>query len=340
MAAISPVLARELLIDIIKAKLVPMLAGSPGTGKSSIIHSIAEQFNLKIIDLRLSQCDPTDLLGFPNIDKESGKGSYAPMATFPLDTDKIPDGYAGWLLFLDEFNSAPMSVQAAAYKLVLDREHGQHKLHDNVAIICAGNLSTDNAIVNRMGTAMQSRLIHLELQVDPEAWLAWAAENDIDYRVTSFINFKPDLLYKFNPDHQDKTFACSRTWEFVSRLVKPMKEIPDNRVELLSGTVSEGVAREFMMFCKIFERLPSFQKIVANPTGIDMPREPDILYALSGSIANHIGEDSVDKAMKFVERMPVEFQVVTMRDILKRKRALVNKTVVQDWLSTNARELF
>jgi len=41
--------------------LVPNLLGSPGCGKSALIHQIAEEFNLKVIDLRLSQCDPTDL---------------------------------------------------------------------------------------------------------------------------------------------------------------------------------------------------------------------------------------------------------------------------------------
>jgi hypothetical protein len=30
-------------------------------GKSAMLHSVAEELNLKVIDLRLAQCDPTDL---------------------------------------------------------------------------------------------------------------------------------------------------------------------------------------------------------------------------------------------------------------------------------------
>lgn len=60
--------ARDAIIRIMKAKLTPMLSGSPGLGKSMLIHSIAEEFNLKVIDVRLAQCDPTDLSGFPHID--------------------------------------------------------------------------------------------------------------------------------------------------------------------------------------------------------------------------------------------------------------------------------
>ena len=53
--------AADLLTTALKAKLVPMLHGSPGLGKSAVIKQIAKNFNLKLIDLRLSQCDPTDL---------------------------------------------------------------------------------------------------------------------------------------------------------------------------------------------------------------------------------------------------------------------------------------
>lgn len=53
--------ARKHLPLILMAKLVPMIHGSPAIGKSAIVLDVAEEYNLKVIDLRLSQCDPTDL---------------------------------------------------------------------------------------------------------------------------------------------------------------------------------------------------------------------------------------------------------------------------------------
>ena len=53
------------LIADFKAGLTPMVASSPGMGKSDIIRSIAKQFNLKIIDFRVSQCEPVDMQGYP-----------------------------------------------------------------------------------------------------------------------------------------------------------------------------------------------------------------------------------------------------------------------------------
>ena len=106
--------AKHCIAEAIKAKLVPLIAGSPAVGKSSIVHEIAKEYGLKVIDVRLAQCDPCDLMGFPHIDKETGKAHYAPMGTFPIVGDEIPEGFNGWLVFLDEFTSASRAVQAAA----------------------------------------------------------------------------------------------------------------------------------------------------------------------------------------------------------------------------------
>lgn len=340
--SINTVQAAELVSDVIRAGLVPMLSGSPGLGKSSVLHAIADEFNLEVIDVRLSQCDPTDLLGFPTIDKESGKSRYAPMEMFPLADDALPAGKDGWLLFLDEFNSAPMSVQAAAYKLVLDRMHGMHKLHPHVAIVCAGNKQTDQAIVNRMSTAMQSRLVHLELEIDHKAWDEWATKNGIDFRITSFIKFKPDSLFRFNPDHDDVTFACPRTWEFASKIVKQFpNEIPASKLALLAGTISEGMAVEFTAFCKIVDKLPSIDQIVSNPKKTPVPSdEPGTLFALSGAIGNAGNEKNLEALMTYVERMPLEFQVISMQDMLKRNRSLLQEPSIRKWIQENTKMLF
>ena len=109
---VSPKIARELVVDVIQAGLVPMLTSSPGIGKSSIVHSIAKEFGLKLIDIRLAQVDPTELNGFASL--QGDKASYKPMDIFPLENEPLPKGYNGWLLFLDEMSSAAPATQAAA----------------------------------------------------------------------------------------------------------------------------------------------------------------------------------------------------------------------------------
>jgi hypothetical protein len=337
----NTVATKEAIIDCFKAKVVPMVTGSPGIGKSSIVNQIAKDFNLQVIDLRLSQSDPTDLNGFPTVNEKTGKAGYIPMETFPLATDALPAGKDGWILFLDEFNSAPRAVQAASYKLVLDRAVGTHKLHENVMIVCAGNKETDNAIVNEMSTAMQSRMVHLELGVDHEAWVAWAETSNVDHRVVSYIKFKPTNLFMFNPDHQDKTFACPRTWEFVSNLIKNIPlDIPRNKTNILAGAVGEGAGREFMGFCKIYKDLPTIQQILANPLGLKIPEEPSQLYAISGSLGTHAKDSTIDALMQYVKRLPVEFQMITLQNFVRKDKSLMLHKAVTDWVNESAISLF
>jgi hypothetical protein len=335
---VKPSQATSMLAKFLKAKRVPIVKGSPGIGKSSIARQVAKQFNLKLIDIRLTQCDPCDLVGFPQI--IGNKAGYVPMDTFPIEGDSIPTGYNGWLLLFDEISSASPAIQSASYKILLDKMIGNHHLHKNVAMMAAGNLDTDNAIVQPMSTALQSRLVHMELVVDPKGWVDWAADMGIDHRITSYINFKPGNLYTFKPDHTDDTYACPRTWEFTHDILKEVELTDPDCLPMIAGTISEGVAREFISFCKIHADLPKIEQIISNPDAVKVPTEPSILYAMTGCISHHASMDNFGQLMKFLEKFPIEFQVVALRETVRRNNSMMAHASIQKWLDNGANELF
>jgi len=317
--------------------LVPFLHGSPGIGKSAIVQQIAKKYKLHLIDIRLSQCDPTDMSGLPAINNE--KATYKPMDIFPLDNDPIPEGMEGFLLLLDEINSSSLAVQAAAYKLTLDRMVGQHKLHPKAMIACAGNLMSDGAIVNRLSTAMQSRLVHFELYVDWKLWSLWASSNHLATEVISYINHCPDKLQQFDPNHQDKTFACPRTWEFSSRIMKYPKMKITDKLPALVGCLGEGIAYEFTTYCEVYKHIPTYKDIAANSRTISVTNEPMMLAAISGMIGSTVTSKDINIIMPYIYRLPLEFQVFTLRDALKRHPELQSTSDVIDWITCNAHAL-
>lgn len=95
-----PSQVKEYVIRCLSAGLVPFIQGSPGIGKSAIIHKIADEFNLHVIDVRLSQCDPVDLQGLPHFDSK-GNANFVPFDTFPIENRPLPVDKDGWLLFLN-----------------------------------------------------------------------------------------------------------------------------------------------------------------------------------------------------------------------------------------------
>lgn len=329
---------KDSLEIVLKAGLVPFIQGSPGIGKSDIVRSVANKYNLKVIDIRLSQCDPTEINGFPFHDGK--RMDYLPPKQFPLqELDSIPSGYNGWLIFLDEFNSASIATQAAAYKLILDRMIGVYSIHKNAAIVCAGNTENDNAIVNDMSTAMQSRLIHLELKTNIKEWIDWANQNNIDNRIKAFLEFRPDLLHKFDSNHNDKTFATPRTWAFASKLIQGKENISEI-LPILYGTVSKGVTIEFNAFCNQYMNLPKIQDILASPDEISIDdNNMGVLYALAYMISCYFDETTIDKLLIFVKRLPPEFSVVCMKAAIRRNKELLQHASIKEWISEFAQEV-
>jgi len=313
---------RNELKDCFAAKLVPYVTASPGVGKSSVAHQLAEDAGLVIIDLRLSQCTPEDLQGYPM--RDGNKATFTPFSIFPLEGEPLPAGKKGWLLLLDELSSAQKPVQAAAYKLILDRMVGSFKLHEKVWIMACGNLQSDNAIVFKMSTALQSRMIHYKMKVDLDSWTEWAIKNNVDFRIIAYVQYQPQMLMKFDPKHTDNTYPCPRTWEFLSRLIKDRVLTVKDDLSKVGGTVGAGVAVEFLSFCEVQNILPRWADVIDKTKSKDLPvpQEPSARYATICMIATRSSPADIDGVLPYVRRFPKDLQVIFCRGIVARFKNL------------------
>lgn len=328
--------ATELIRQYLSVGIVPFVMGSPAIGKSSIVYEISQAAKLKLIDLRLAELEPTDISGFPLV--ENGRSIFAPPLTFPLETDTIPQGYNGWLLFLDELPNAPAAVQNVAYKLILDRMVGHHKLHPNVYIVAAGNKDSDGCHTETLSNALISRMAVFEVEPVAKEWCEYASEVGIDHRIIGFINWQQKYLYTFNPEAADPIYASPRTWSFADRLTND-QEVTNDHVQLLAPLISEGVAREFVAFCDIYRDLPRISEIISKPTKVSIPTRIDIRWATLTSVAAAATEDNIEDLFKYINRFPGEFRVVCMRQMVKRNPALLDTEVMAQWFEDNAEEL-
>ena len=339
MFEVNAVELEECLTEDLKAGLTPMVSSSPGMGKSDIIRTIATKFKLKVIDFRVSQCEPVDMQGYPGV--LDGRMNFHIPEYFPIEGDKIPDGYDGWLLFLDEFNSGNKQTEAAAYKLILDREVYKYKLHSRCLIAASGNLTTDRAIVNTQSTATTSRLTHYRMRVDHKVWVDWANAHGVDHRIISLIKFKPELLHRFDTSTNELTFPCPRTWEFASKVIIKKATIDHITKTRLAGTIGEGAAVELATYSEIYQNLPTIEQILSNPkSGWKLPKEPSELYAVTTMLAHNSTPDNINKLIIAINRLPTDFQVITFKDIYKRTPVLKGHPVIKDWITTHSSEIF
>ena len=141
----------DIVLRAMKAERPIFIWGAPGIGKSELVQQIVdsgELGNAYMIDLRLALMEPTDLRGYPFRNPENNLMEWSPPADLP--TQELADAHDTIVLFLDEMNSAPPSVQAAAYQLVLNKRIGHYILPTNVKIVAAGNRETDRGVTYRM----------------------------------------------------------------------------------------------------------------------------------------------------------------------------------------------
>lgn len=318
----SPRQLRTFISDCLQAGLVPFVQSSPGVGKSSIMKLVAKDHGLQVIDHRLSTSAPEDLSGLPRFN-ENGQATFAPFADlFPLAQTAVPRAKEGWMLFLDEFNSASKSVQAAAYKLILDRMVGQHHLHERCVVSAAGNLATDRAITNQLSTAMQSRVVHLELETNFEEWLYDVAfKENYDSRIIAYLSQYPSKLMDFRPDHNEKTFCCPRTWEFMNRLIKD-KPVTEDKAALYAGTLTSGVAVDFVTFTKVYQNLVKIDQVIRDPHGTPVPTDPSTKWATISHLMEGVNDLNFDPLCTYASKFDLSFRILFFRSVMVRQPQL------------------
>lgn len=350
------------------------LWGAPGVGKSDAVRqaaaTLAKHLKLSpdlatlgtalspaaakksfgLYDVRLSQCDAVDLRGLPMVTSASTKKSSA--ATSPAShvttwaaPDWLPhtgrdDVPSQGILFLDEMNSAPLSVQAAAYQLVLDRRMGAYTLKEGWGVVMAGNRMGDGGVTYKMPRPLANRMIHIDVETDVDTWSAWAVSTDIPQELVAFLRLRPDLLSTFE-EHVKKrmdgeAFATPRSWAMVADLL-PVA-MPDHILSALTaGCVGAGPAAEFLAYRQVWRDMPDIDAILADPAQAPVPEDAGTLFAVATALADRMtNPDHLGPVLTYIDRLPPEFAVLVAKDATRRSQDIIKSELFGDWTRRNA----
>ncbi|MEZ5542731.1 MAG: MoxR family ATPase [Pseudomonadota bacterium] len=276
-AQLLTVLEREFQAAVHGQHTPVMLWGPPGVGKSQMVAQVAERHGMPVIDIRLSQMEPSDLRGIPF--RAEGHVEWAVPAMLP---DAQRHGAQG-ILFLDEITSVPPSVSAAAYQLILDRRLGAYTVPDGWAIFAAGNRQGDRGVTYTMPAPLANRFSHFEVDVNLDDWVAWAYAHDIDERLIAFLRFRPELLFEFDPAHNPVAFPSPRSWEFAHRALHKFGDLPGLLTEALQACVGQAAGIELSAFIEHLDKLPDIDAIVRGEK-VRVPKETDLQYAVAAAL--------------------------------------------------------
>jgi len=305
-----------------------LIKGSPGCGKSALGTELSQAYTFdNVVDMNLSMLDIPDAAGLYFPDKETGALKFyaSPLLT-RLQTGRN-------LLILDEFADASIQMQNLGRRILWTREINGEKLSPETFVIAMSNRTIDKSGAGKLSGKVRNAVSQIEMESNLDDWVDWAmTKGNIDPVLIQFLRFKPNLLDQYNADAE--TSPTPRQWELVNRVPEslPMHLF----FEDVKSKVGEGAAAEYAAFRKIYASLISYEDIIMNPTGVPIPKDLSAQYAIVGSVSHNVSPTTIERAAKFMERMPSDFGVMFWNDSIRKTPALKTTKPFIQWATSSS----
>lgn len=152
---------KELLSEAIDNDTKIIITGYSGWGKSEMVTQVAEEKGLELIDFRLSEILPEDLVGIPKV-----QGDYYEYVPPKWLYEVVQHPEKKYLLFLDEITQGTPEVLNICYK-IFDKvtKVGNYTL-TNVAVVGATNFQSESNYLNELPEPLRKRACNLQLSHD------------------------------------------------------------------------------------------------------------------------------------------------------------------------------
>lgn len=292
--------APQAIVLALRAGLVPLLLGPPGTAKTSLGKQVREIMQLEgDIVVKPSMHDTVDFTGVPYV--EGGMTYFAPNGHFLPGKGAPETG----LITLDELGDASTPVQNVMCAFTLERRVGMAVLPSGWHIYATSNRVEDRSGANRIVSKLINRLVLLHMQYLQLDFSRYAIDNDLHEWTLAYTNFAPQHLNTFDPKQDGVPFATPRQWEAVSKVLKLSHKLSDEAVfATIAGLIGTGVASTFRAFVNLADRMPDPLHCLASPTTAPVPEAREVQYMLVTSFIKHASGKTIPNLRTYIDRLP------------------------------------
>jgi hypothetical protein len=145
--------------------------------------------------------------------------------------------------------------------------------------------------------------------------------------------------YIYNPLKPTQAYVSPRSLERASNIIKVRDQLDaDSVIAALSGAIGESAARDMQAYLEFSDQLPTKESLQNDPDHAIVPTAPGALAVLCYSMINSAEKDTFSKTMKYVVRLPAEFQAIFCIGVAKnpKKQAIAFSNVLfAKWAADN-----
>ena len=256
------------------------------------------------------------------------------MPEWYMTTENLPAScYDVVLMVLEEWGQGLAETKKAFAPLLLEGGIGNFRLPVGSPRIALTNLDTRDGVTKEFDFVI-GRRGEYDLRIDADVWIEDFAEKPYTYEgvtwqtmpvTVAWVKNNPSVILEGKPEKQGpwcnpRTVAAG---DRFSQMVRDDNngELPlDNTryIEALAGKMGMAATTSFIDTARFEIQLPSYDTVVGNPQGTEVPDAADRLMLMSYKLAGHARPADCGALLQYVTKMPKDMMITFVTALLKR----------------------
>ena len=275
----------------------------------------------------------------------------------PGTADYDPGGKPAWMydrfwLFIDEYGQTEGDTKRGLAEVFLKGGTAPWYLPPGSVRIAATNQGVRYGVSKDFDFCIARRTL-LEIEGDPDVWLAYA---DTPYlhqgrmwqtmpAIKAWAASNPGILFEPEPKEQ-RPWSNPRQVNAVDRYLQVTFEEQGNQevdpisMSTIAGTIGMPATQSLCDSLQFRLELPSYQEVVADPTGAPVPTRVDLQMLMTYEMAGHTKVEDLGPCITYMQRVEKECKdmgVTYVSALLRRDyRNIINQPAMVAWINKNA----
>ena len=260
--------------------------------------------------------------------------------------------YDKFFLFMDEYGQGEPDVKRAAAEIFLNGGTSPWYLPPGSIRVGATNKGARYGVTKDFDFCISRRSL-LQVRFDVDVWLEDFADKPYWHQgrewevmpiTKAWAKVNESVVSEEEPEKQGP-WCNARSTTSVDRYLQ-CKGGPNGAnvnptdkatIEHVAGTIGMGACASMMAHYQFKMKLPSYETVVADPTGTPIPTSPDIMLLMVYELTGLVKPDHLAEVLTYVDRLHSDFSVTFATTLIRKDyKRFMTVPAMSAWVSKNS----